>query len=79
MNWPEHLQEHIRHLALPVFCMTYGSFAYLSRQMRAGMMDVIRSDFIRTARAKGLDERKVICNASFVYWPISKRFGWGFR
>ncbi|MCB9914320.1 MAG: ABC transporter permease [Planctomycetes bacterium] len=48
------------HLILPVATYTYGSFAYLSRQMRAGMMDVIRQDYIRTARAKGLSEKVVV-------------------
>lgn len=48
------------HLILPVFCLTYASFAYVSRQMRVGMLDIIRQDFIRTARAKGLTERSVI-------------------
>ena len=40
--------------------MTYGTLAYLSRQMRSGMLDVIRQDYIRTARAKGLSETKVV-------------------
>jgi peptide/nickel transport system permease protein len=40
--------------------MTYGSLAYLSRQMRAGMMDTLQQDYIRTARAKGLSETMVI-------------------
>jgi peptide/nickel transport system permease protein len=48
------------HLVLPITCLTYGSFAYISRQMRVGMLDIIRQDFIRTARAKGLSERAVI-------------------
>lgn len=48
------------HLVLPVTCLTYASFAYISRQMRVGMLDIIRQDFIRTARAKGLSERTVI-------------------
>jgi len=48
------------HLVLPVFVYTYGSFAYLSRQMRVGMLEVIRQDYIRTARAKGLSEKVVI-------------------
>ncbi len=48
------------HLILPVLTLTYGSFAYLSRQQRAGMLDVIRQDYIRTARAKGLSEKAVI-------------------
>lgn len=50
----------LKHSVLPVFCMSYGSFAYLSRQMRVGMIDVISQDYIRTARAKGLSERVVV-------------------
>lgn len=48
------------HLILPVFCITYGSFAYLSRQMRGGALSVLRMDFIRTARAKGLNESTIV-------------------
>lgn len=48
------------HLVLPMIVYTYGSFAFISRQMRSAMMESIRQDFIRTARAKGLPERRVI-------------------
>lgn len=48
------------HTLLPVATLTYGGLAYLSRQMRAGMLDVIRQDYIRTARAKGLAEGSVV-------------------
>ncbi len=48
------------HLVLPVFCMTYASLAVLSRYMRTAMLEVIRQDYITTARAKGLSERKVV-------------------
>ncbi len=48
------------HLVLPVACMTYGSFAALSRYMRTGLLGVIHSDYVRTARAKGLPEHQVI-------------------
>jgi peptide/nickel transport system permease protein len=40
--------------------MTYFTFAELSRYMRASMLEVIRQDFIRTARAKGLSEKLVV-------------------
>lgn len=52
--------DTLRHAILPIATMTYASFAYLSRQMRAGMLEVLREDYIRTARAKGLSERLVI-------------------
>jgi peptide/nickel transport system permease protein len=45
---------------LPLVCLTYGSLAALSRYMRTGLLDVIQADYIRTARAKGLEERVVI-------------------
>jgi peptide/nickel transport system permease protein len=48
------------HVLLPIVTLTYGGLAYLSRQMRAGMIEVLGADFIRTARAKGLPERRVV-------------------
>ena len=53
-------QDTLWHLILPVSCLTYYTLAVLSRYMRASMLEVIRQDFIRTARAKGLSERLVI-------------------
>lgn len=50
----------VAHCLLPVVTLSYGSLAYLSRQMRAGMLDVIRQDYIRTAKAKGLSDDKVV-------------------
>lgn len=48
------------HLVLPVTADTIGSFAFLSRFTRSNFLDVIKQDYIRTARAKGLDERTVL-------------------
>lgn len=48
------------HLVLPVICLTYGSIAFVSRQMRSAMLETINQDFIRTAQAKGLPGRLVI-------------------
>lgn len=49
-----------RHLILPVFLEAFGGLAGLSRYMRSNMLEVIRADYITTARAKGLSERVVI-------------------
>jgi peptide/nickel transport system permease protein len=57
--WPW-LKDRVWHLVLPVFCLTYGGLAYVSRQMRSGMLETIRQDYIRTARAKGLSEKAVV-------------------
>ena len=54
------LGEIMWHLTLPVFCSSFAGYAYLSRQMRGGMLDVLRQDYIRTARAKGLKEKTVV-------------------
>ena len=59
------LVDRLWHLVLPVICLTYGGLAYLSRLTRAGMLEVIREDYIRTARAKGLHERTVIMKHAF--------------
>ncbi len=58
--WLSRALDYLWHLALPVFVLTYGSFAFLSRQMRGSMLEVVRQDYIRTARAKGLSERVVV-------------------
>ena len=57
LHW---LMDRAWHLVLPVTCLTYGGLAYLSRLARAGMLEVVREDYVRTARAKGLSERVVI-------------------
>jgi peptide/nickel transport system permease protein len=48
------------HLVLPIITLTYGEFAFLSRYTRANMLEVINQQYIMTARAKGLSEKKVV-------------------
>jgi len=50
----------IRHLVLPALALGMRSVAFLARVTRSAMLDVLGSDYIRTARAKGLHERTVI-------------------
>jgi peptide/nickel transport system permease protein len=56
----EQVLDVAKHLVLPVFVSAFTGLAGLSRYMRNGMLDVIRQDYIRTARAKGLPESKII-------------------
>ena len=56
----EKFLDYVWHLILPIIIITYGSFAYLSRQMRTSMLEVVRQDYIRTARSKGLAEKTII-------------------
>ena len=60
MSLGEQFFDYLRHIVLPVICLTYGGLAYVSRQMRAGMLEVIRQDYIRTAEAKGAGKARVI-------------------
>ena len=48
------------HFTLITFCFTYQSIAVDSRFMRGTLLEVVRQDFVRTARAKGLHERTVV-------------------
>jgi peptide/nickel transport system permease protein len=54
------LVDRVRHLILPVTIASVTSLAGLSRYMRSSMLEVVRQDYITTARAKGLSERAVI-------------------
>ncbi len=56
----DQVKDRIMHLFLPVAITSLAAFAFVSRQMRSSMLEVIRQDYIRTARAKGLSERKVV-------------------
>jgi oligopeptide transport system permease protein len=49
-----------RHYVLPVACLCFTPVAYITRQTRSGMLEVMQQDYIRTARAKGVDEADVI-------------------
>ncbi len=50
-----------KHLILPAIALAAGSSAQLMRLTRASMLEVLQQDYVRTARAKGLNERVVIC------------------
>jgi peptide/nickel transport system permease protein len=52
--------DRISHLILPIFISAFGGLAGMSRYMRSNMLEVIRQDYIITARAKGLSNRQVI-------------------
>ena len=55
-----HAFDVLRHMFLPLLTMTILSLAGMSRYQRAAMLEVLKEDYIRTARAKGLPERVVI-------------------
>ena len=48
------------HITLPIFTLSYGALASLSRYARLGILEALHQDYVRTARAKGLSERVVL-------------------
>lgn len=65
MGFFERMIDFARHLILPVGVSAFGGIAGLSRYSRSSMLEVIRQDYIRTARAKGLPESQVILRHAF--------------
>lgn len=60
-----YLVDTLWHVALPVLCLVYGSFAVLSKQTRASMLDNFNADYVRTAKAKGVPRKDVVLRHVF--------------
>jgi peptide/nickel transport system permease protein len=54
------LMDHVWHLVIPSIMAAFTGIAVLSRYVRSQMLDVLEQDYVRTARAKGLDEETVV-------------------
>jgi peptide/nickel transport system permease protein len=52
--------DNIWHLILPLFCLSFNNLAFISRQMRSAILGNLKQDYIRTARAKGVNETNII-------------------
>jgi peptide/nickel transport system permease protein len=65
MSFGERLVDWGRHLLLPVFVSAFGGLAGFSRYVRSSMLEITLQDYIRTAKAKGLDERTVVYKHAF--------------
>lgn len=59
-NFFERIYHTFPYMVLPLITFTYSSFAFTSRVLRNVATDVMHQDFIRTARAKGLSERRIM-------------------
>jgi peptide/nickel transport system permease protein len=60
VRWHEDPLESLRHTILPAVALALRPAGIFMRMVRSSMLDVIRSDYVRTARAKGLSERRVV-------------------
>jgi peptide/nickel transport system permease protein len=65
LDSPFSIGDRIVHLILPVVTGALGWIAWYSRFLRSSMLDVIHQDYLRTARAKGLTERRVLFKHAF--------------
>jgi peptide/nickel transport system permease protein len=54
------LFDTVWHLVLPVVCLSYGGFAFLSKLTRGSILENLSADYVRTARAKGLPENTIL-------------------
>jgi peptide/nickel transport system permease protein len=72
----------LKHLVLPVFVLSLGSMAIITRTLRGDLLEVFNQDFVRTARAKGLAEHRVLLRHTLrnAFIPsltmIGLSFGW---
>jgi peptide/nickel transport system permease protein len=60
MSFAGRMMDYFVHLIVPVVVLTFGALAGLQRVTRANMLEVLREQYVTTARAKGLDEKKVL-------------------
>jgi peptide/nickel transport system permease protein len=74
------LVDRIQHLVLPTLTIALGQIAYYSRYQRSAMLDVLGSDFLRTAQAKGLTRRKALYKHGLrtALVPMATLFAFGF-
>lgn len=60
LSWPDRIRDYIWHLILPITAMTIGGFATLTMLTKNSFLDQINLQYVKTAQAKGLSERKVM-------------------
>jgi peptide/nickel transport system permease protein len=74
------LLDRLQHLVLPTITIALGQIAYYSRYQRSAMLDVLGSDFLRTAQAKGLTRRRALYEHGLrtALVPMATLFAFGF-
>jgi peptide/nickel transport system permease protein len=77
MSFAGKAKDLAAHFILITFCYTYPAVAFDTRFVRGNLLEVLRQDFVRTARAKGLPERTVVLKHAFrnTFIPLLTRLG----
>ena len=73
----EQMVGNLPYFFLPVLCITLHSLAFIARQMSVAVGDALRQEYIKTAKAKGLSERRVVWRHAFrnALFPLITMFG----
>jgi len=79
-GWWAALADRLSHLVLPTLAIALGQIALYSRYQRSAMLDVLGSDFLRTAQAKGLSRRRALFKHGLrtALIPMATLFAFGF-
>jgi glutathione transport system permease protein len=79
-SWLDAFDERLRFLIVPTVTIVLGQIAYYSRYQRSAMLDVLGSDFLRTAQAKGLTRRRAFFKHGLrtALIPMATLFAFGF-
>lgn len=79
-SWWSHFADRMQHLILPTLSIALGSISFYSRYQRGTMLDVLGSDHLRTARAKGLTKRQALFRHGLrvAISPMATFFAYGF-
>lgn len=79
-SWGAALGDRLAHLVLPTLAIALQQIAYFSRYQRSAMLDVLGSDFLRTAQAKGLTRRRALFKHGLrtALIPMATLFAFGF-
>ncbi|WP_414719778.1 ABC transporter permease [Umezawaea sp.] len=79
-SWFAALVDRLQYLIVPTLTIALGQIAYYSRYQRSSMLDVLGSDFLRTAQAKGLTRRKALFKHGLrtALIPMATLFAFGF-
>ncbi|MGC8623946.1 MAG: ABC transporter permease [Phycisphaerae bacterium] len=65
MTFFRYLGDYFYHIVLPIVCLVYSGFAFLSKQIRGSILENLQQDYVRTARAKGLPKSTVLLRHVF--------------
>ena len=83
LKWlPASGQGELKHLILPGIVLGFGSMGTTTRTARSSMVEILREDYLRTARAKGISERAVVLRHGFrnalipIVTMLGLQFGW---